>query len=460
MPSSLTQVLARYAATSSIERIPDAVKERAKQVILDEMACAQFGRRSLAGDLAARYALSLGGAEESLILGTRTRVSAQYAAFANGAAGHGEEVDGAHVVGGHPGATLVHAAVAVAERQRATGAELLNAVVLAYDVGTRLVEACGGKLPFKARMHLYSDFLYAVGATVAAGRLLGLDPVRHCHAMALVTFQTNSLASLYQEKRHISKSVCNGQFALAGVSAALMSAMGMEGVEDVLGMQDGLLDAWGVKDGANEGVHGGAQAVTRELGEDFAIMRANFKFLNAGYPIHAAVEAATELLAEHHITAASIASVQVGMPENAMRIVDNRDMHNICMQDMLGATLVRGRLSLRESPFPALLGDPTFTRLRAHIAVAVDAELNREQPNGRGSRVTIHLINGERVSRRLDAPRGHALRGGVSWADLHTKWRDGLPDCDTDKMISLAQRLEDVEDVRVLASAFTQPLPP
>ena len=44
-------------------------------------------------------------------------------------------------------------------------------------------------------------------------------------------------------------------------------------------------------------------------------------------------------------------------------------------------------------------------------------------------------------------PRGHSLRGGVSWSDLAGKWRDGLPDCDVGKMISLAQRLEDLEDI-------------
>jgi 2-methylcitrate dehydratase PrpD len=446
MTQSVSLTLAKYAASTSIEAIPEDVRERARQVILDEMGSACFGRHSLAGDLAARYARTLGGPEESLILGTRLRTPAQHAALANGAAGHGDEVDGTHVVGGHPGATLVHAAVAVAERQRASGAELLNAVVLGYDVGVRVVEACGGKLPFKARSHLYSDFMYAIGAAAAASRLLGLDPMRHCHAMALVTFQANSLASLYQEKRHISKSLCNGQFALAGVSAALMSSMGMEGVEDPLGMKDGLLDAWGVG--------GGANALTRRLGEDWAIRGANFKFINAGYPIHAAVEAATTLAADHSIGAAAIESVHVGMPENAMRVVDGRDMHNICLQDMLSAALLRGGLSLRQSPFPAVLSDPLFGRLRTRVTLGIDPDLNRDQPNGRGSNVTITTANGKTVSRRVDYPRGHSHRGGVAWSDLSAKWHDLLPARDVDRMLALAQRLDDLDDVSELSDAF------
>lgn len=449
MNTNLTSRLASYAAQTSASAIPEEVRERAKQVIFDEMACAQFGRRSLGGDLAARYAASLGGAGESLILGTSLRVAAPHAALANGAAGHGEEVDGAHVVGGHPGATLVHAAVALADRQRVSGAELLNAVVLGYDVGVRVVEACGGKFSLKQRTHLYPDFLYAVGAAVAGCRLLGLAPAGHAHAMALVTFQSNGLASLYQEPRHVSKSLCNGQFAAAGVSAALMAALGLEGVDDVLGMRDGLLAAWGEE--------GGAEAVMRGLGQDWSILGSNFKFINAGYPIHAAVEAALTLRRTHGLDSDSIASVVVGMPEKAMRVVDGRQMHNICMQDMVCAALVLGGLSLRELPFPALLADDRFVRLRPQVSVAVDSDLNREQPEGRGAHVTIHARDGRCVSHRVDAPRGHSRRGGVTWDDLAGKWRDGLPHCDVGRMLELARRMEDLDDARMLIDAFQTP---
>lgn len=446
MPSTVSLQLAKYAANTALPQIPAHVVDRAKQVILDEMASAHFGRRSLGGDLAARYVATLGGPQEALVLGTALRLPAPYAAMANGAAGHGEEVDGAHVIGGHPGATLVHAAVALAERQRVSGAELINAVVLAYDVGIRLVEACGGKFTMKSHHHLYSDFLYSIGAAVAGCRLLGLEPIRYCHAMALCTFQTNALASLYQEKRHISKSFCNGQFAYAGVSAAQMSAAGLEGVEDILGTRDGLLDTWGIE--------GGAAAVTRQLGEDWSILGANFKFINAGYPIHAAVEAATTLAAEYRLSAADIESVQVGMPENAMRVVDGREMHNICMQDMVSAALVGGGLSLRESPFPAVLLNPAFSRLRPRVTVGVDPDLNREQPDGRGSRVSITLVDGRKISRRVDHPFGHSLRGGATWPDLVAKWRDGLPDCDVGGMLALAQGLDSMEDIRTLTECF------
>jgi 2-methylcitrate dehydratase PrpD len=438
--------LARYAASTSGDRIPEHVRERAKQVILDELASSTLGRRSLGGDLAARYAATLGGAQESLILGTHLRVSAQHAALANGTAGHGEEVDGAHVIGGHPGATLVHATVAVAEKQRASGAELLNALVLAYDVGVRMVAACGNKFAVKDRHHLYADFLYAVGAAVGSSRLLGLDPLKICHAMALVTFQTNALACLFAEKRHVSKSFCNGQFSHAGVSAAMMAVAGLEGVEDVLGMKDGLLEAWGAE--------GGADVVVRQLGEDWSVMGANFKFINAGYPIHTCVEAATTLVAQDRIPLDAIASIHIGMPEKALRVVDSREMHNICVQDMVTAAVVQGGLSLRELPFPAMLQNPAYQQLRAKVTAGVDPDVNREFPNGRGTNVTVRRQDGTARSLRIDHPRGHSQRGGVTWDDLAAKWKDGLPNHDIARAITLASRLEELEDVRELVNVF------
>ena len=447
MSTTPTRQLAEYAVSTRIESLPEAVKERARHVIFDEMACAYFCQRSTAGPLAARYAMSFGGAPEASILGTNYKCSAPYAALANGTAGHGEEVDGAHVLGGHPGASIVHAAVAMAERQHVTGAELLNAVVLGYDIGVRVMKAMGGIFVVKQKYHLHADFVYAFGATAAATRLMGLDATRHCHALALASFQTNGLIAMYAEQRHISKSFCNGQYAFAGVSSALMSAAGLEGNEDMFGAPHGILDAWGTGDSR--------AALTGQLGHDFSIMSANFKFLNAGYPIHAAVEAASKAIAASGCKLEEIESVRVGMPENALRVVDNRPMHNICVQDMVTAALLRGGLTIDDIPFPDALAHPLFAQLRPRISAHVDEALNREQPDGRGSHVTVTTKAGHSYSHRVDHPRGHSLRGGVSWDDLYEKWQKSLLGCDVSKAISVAKRLDDLSDARELVKAFS-----
>ncbi|TXC72844.1 MmgE/PrpD family protein [Sphingomonas ginsenosidivorax] len=443
---TLTATVADYAAATSLARIPPEVLDRARKVVFDEMACAYFGCTSPGATAATRHVAGCGSPGEARIYGTALRASAPYAAMANGTAGHGYEVDGTHVVGGHPGASIVHTVTAIAEKQNASGAELLNAVILAYDVGVRIVEACGGKFSVRDRRHLTSDFFYAMGGTAAAARILKLSPTRHRHALALVTFQTNGLYALYAEKDHISKSFCNGQYAFAAISSAQMAQAGLEGNEDIIGSAEGVLDAWG--DGRHD------DAVVAGLGRDFKIMGANFKFYNAGYPIHTPIEAVQTIIRQNAIANDAIQSILIGMPQNAMKVVDNREMHNISVQDMVAANLAKGGLKLVDEPFPAILSDPTYKRLRTLISVAVDPELQSEFPNGRGARVTIVTRDGKRHVLRIDNPRGHSLRGDVSWDDLAEKWRGSLPNCDPGRALEIARNLDKLTSAKDLFAAF------
>jgi 2-methylcitrate dehydratase PrpD len=449
MNTLLTKEIAEYAASTSYSSLPKEAIEQAKKVIFDEIACASFGRRSVAGGLTARYVRSLNTPSEAQIFGTNQRVSAAFAAMANGAAGHGEEVDGAHPAGGHPGASIVHAAMATGEMLRATGADLVNAVVIGYEVGVRLRWACGGSFGARRRLHLHADFLYALGSAVASSRLLGLDPTRICHALALSTFQANGLYATYAEHRHISKSFCEGQYAYAGVSAALMSTLGLEGHEDIIGAPSGLLDAWGEEQGRNLMVEG--------LGQDYSIMGASFKFFNAGYPIHSSLEAALSLVHDHKIDIDTIDHVTVTMNDNARRIVDNRSMHNICLQDMLAANLVRGGLKLDDEPFPGILTDSSYQDLRQRISVESDPAFVDSDVSRLGAKVTIVTRDGNKLSASVRHPRGYDSQGRIGWNDLEEKWAGNVKGCDLQSAITLAKNLEDVEDVTLLARMFGAP---
>lgn len=440
--TSVTRAIADYSSSTRAASVPAVVRERAKLVIFDELCCATFGRSQPAGTLAAKYAATQAGQPEAHILGSGTYTSAPLAALVNGTSGHADEIDGAHVVGGHPGATLVHAAFALAEQQHAGGGDLLNAVILGYDIGVRMIAACGGTFTVKNTHHLHADFLHAIGAAAAGSRLLGLSASTYPHAMALATFQSNGLCVLFQEREHVSKAFCNGQYAFAGVSAALMAAAGLEGADDFFGGEHGLLDAWGDPDGA--------RLATEGLGRDYAIMQSNFKFVRAGYPIHAAVEAGLALLQDERLAAESIDAVEVGMPEHALRVVDNRKMHNICLQDMLAVALIHGGLDLGTSYFPDALADERFTRLRSRVTLRVDPGLQAEQPNGRGARVSVTTVDGRTFSRRVDHPHGHSARGGITWADLVHKWRQALPAYDIDAIEASMRQLEDTDDLRTL----------
>jgi 2-methylcitrate dehydratase PrpD len=103
-----------------------------------------------------------------------------------------------------------------------------------------------------------------------------------------------------------------------------------------------------------------------------------------------------------------------------------------------------------------VLDDPAFAPLRARVRVVVNPLLEAQAPNGRGAVVTITTRDGRKVSERVDHPRGHSARGGVTWDELAVKWRDAAPEQDVDSWIVAARKLEDLEHVGRLSGLFTR----
>lgn len=137
-----------------------------------------------------------------------------------------------------------------------------------------------------------------------------------------------------------------------------------------------------------------------------------------------------------------------------MRVVNNRAMHSICVQDMLAVRLARGGLDLAADYFPDILDDSTYRDIRSRIDVDVDLDLEKEQPTGRGAVVTIVTDDGASHTDRVDHPRGHSLGGPVGWDDLRVKWRTALPGVDVDRATRLAARIDELDDIDLLTTVF------
>ena len=445
-----TDVFADYAAGSAFSALPAVAVDQTKLILFDELACAYVGRELPPGRLTAGYVRRLGAAGPSTVIGTAVRTAASFAALANGTAGHGDEFDGAHITDGHPGASVVHAALAVAEAAAATGADLINAVALGYDIGTRLVHAVGGAYSLRYRHHVHSDHLHSYGAAAAAARLMRLSAQGQRHAMALTAGQAGGLAVIFAERRHMSKSLSNGLAAYAGVMSAELAAAGFEGHDEILDAQHGPLD-W-------------CEDVPPDLGADlgtaFAVMGANFKFFSAGYPIHAPVEGALTILREASLAVDDVARVTVGMNSGAIDTVRNRKMHSIDVAHMTAVAMVHDGLGFDVAHSDAAHASPAVAALQERIEIVADAELDRTQPRGRGARVAIVTTGGARHEAFVEHPMGYCLRGGVDWEALDGKWRALLtPRMGAegyDRYLGACRRLERLEDLTALTAPLRQ----
>src|SRR5207247_6346668 len=113
------------------------------------------------------------------VIGTRRRTTPDLASFANGAAFRFLDFNDTYVgrFAVHP-SDHIAACLAVAEAERASAQDLITAIVIAYEVNCRLVDA------FDITTRGWDPPVFSLPAVaLAAGKLMKLSPDRLTHAV-------------------------------------------------------------------------------------------------------------------------------------------------------------------------------------------------------------------------------------------------------------------------------------
>src|SRR6202795_3955523 len=136
----LAERLAAYADRLRNDDIDAATVERVKTHVIDTIGCGIGAFDEKPVGICRAVALAAGG--NATIIGTDRRTTPDLAAFANGAAFRYFDFNDTYV-----GSFAVHpsdhiaACLAVAEAERASAQDLMVAIVIAYEVNCRLVDA-------------------------------------------------------------------------------------------------------------------------------------------------------------------------------------------------------------------------------------------------------------------------------------------------------------------------------
>ncbi|HSV46038.1 MAG TPA: MmgE/PrpD family protein, partial [Ramlibacter sp.] len=259
------QVFARYAAAFTGQALPAEVMHHAKRAVVDWYASVYPGlSREPVRLLEEVLAEDLDRGSARLILGRAA--TARAAAMINAAAAHAAEVDDSfREAMYHPGAATISAALAAAHSTGCTGQEFLRAVVLGYEVSTRIGIALGrGHYKYWHNTGTVGTF----GAAAAAGYLLRLSETQFAHALATAATFAAGLQQAFRMDS-MSKPLHPGRAAEGGLLAAQLASRGITGSLDVLDGAAGLGVA--MSTGADW------YQVGTTLGRDFHITRTTFK---------------------------------------------------------------------------------------------------------------------------------------------------------------------------------------
>jgi aconitate decarboxylase len=226
-----TRRIAEFVSTLTYDRIPTAVRERIKLLILDSLGCAIYGAKLEWCRILQATLQELDATRTTSVWGTGLRLSSPHAALVNGTQVQGFELDDVHRHGVlHVGAVTLPALIAVAESHAGlTGRELLTAAVAGYEIGPR-VGRCMGQEHIGQGWHSGATVgVYAAAA--GAARALSLSPDQTVHALGIAGTQSAGLMAA--QYGAMVKRMHAGRAAQSGLYGALLAKSGFTGIVDV-----------------------------------------------------------------------------------------------------------------------------------------------------------------------------------------------------------------------------------
>lgn len=444
-PAAVMAALRTFIASAPIRPLPPEVSEKTKQHILSMLACMISGTTLKPGRLAIEMARSYEGSGQACIPGTDILVLGEIAAFANGMTSRAGESDDVHTRSrAHPGASIVPAALAMAERERRSGDHLIRAVCAGYDVGCRIVPGLGlAHLEDKGfGPHAFGQLW---GAAVAAGVLVGVDERKAAYLLSYAAQQTGGLMSWYNDEELVETCFfMGGMPARDGYWAATMVAAGFTANPNVFATRFNFQETF--SDIAN------ISEFVDALGERYEVMETNIKPWPVGSPIHASLASLLALRAAHDLRPDNVAKIVARTPARDGVIVLGRNSPNINFRHVMSIALIDGAISLKSAHDYARMRDPEVLAVGERIEVILDDELQKLMPN-RTAILEVTTTDGRVLTHRTDAIPGTPANP-MSQAQVE-EVASGLiaPVMGEDRaarIIETVRNLEQVEDVREL----------
>jgi 2-methylcitrate dehydratase PrpD len=326
-----------------------------------------------------------------------------------------------------------------------SGERLLRAVALGYDIGPRVVAAMGGPTVQDEGHNSTHSIAGVFGAAAAGGCIAGLDAQRMRWLLDYTAQQSSGIASWQRDVDHIEKGfVFGGMPARSGATSALLVHTGWSGVDDVLSGADNFFLA--------HATHADPTLLVAQLGTRFEVTRTNIKKWTVGSPIQAPLDALELLLKAHAIKATQVQQVVVRVATNEARIVNNREIPDICLQHMVAVMLVDGTVSFKSAHETARMKDPAVLAQRAKVQLLPDEELEKRRP-AREATVEIVLMDGTKWREHVAAVRG-TMGNPMTRDEVVAKCRDlmspVLGASTATKLVDTVLGLESVQNVRAL----------
>jgi len=380
---------------------PAEERAGAARALLDTVGVTLAGASQPAARIVQRV-VEADGSGPCRVLGTALVASPGNAALANGTAAHALDYDDMCFVSlAHPSAPLVSAALALADAAGASGAALLDAYVIGFEIEGRLGRAMNPR-HYQRGWHCTST-LGTIGAAAAASRLLGLDATAAGHALAIAASEASGLKENFGT---MVKPLHAGLAARNGVLAAQLAKSGMTASAAAIEGPQGFLAAM---DSSQPSLAG----VVADLGTRWEILDTGItvKLYPSCAGTHPALDALLDLKRRERFAGGDVESVEIGVdPIVPTILIYDRPSSGLegkfSMPFCAAAALVHGQVGL-ETFEASPIADPAIVAMQARITMRIDPALDASAPPLTQARVTVRLRDGRVLTASANGARGY-----------------------------------------------------
>ena len=450
----LAERLAAYADRLRYDDIDAATIERVKSHVIDVLGCGIAAFDEPPVRICRDVALATSGGA-SLVIGTARRTTPELAAFANGAAFRYYDLNDAYVgrMAGHP-SDHIAACLAVAESERASAAELITSIVLAYEINCRLIDA----LDIAAR-GWDPPVLSLPAVALAAGKLMKLPADQLLQAVNLAINDHIPMGQTRTQTNSDWKGLADAEAARNAVFAATLARGGLTGPAPIFEGRKGFFELVSGPADVDVDAFGGR-------GVPFRIHQCGIKPYQSVIYAQTAIEAGIALAREvgdlDRIAAIEIATSRRGYEQTGRDpekwTPATRDTADHSLPYITARAMFDGDIN-NDSYAPEKLRDPRILAFMHKITVREDPALTaRTGPSTVPTRVTAILADGQRIVREVDDVPGFVGRP-MGRPDIERKFRSNIghrwPPQRTDATLQALWALDRTDDLSSLLGTLS-----
>jgi 2-methylcitrate dehydratase PrpD len=413
--TAVAEHLANAIAALDASKLPDAVREKCEELLIDVVGLCVTARNE------DYVKAALAGWDDDgpcTAIGHAKPMSTAGAAFVNGTAAHGEDFDDTFEGGPvHAGAVIVPAVLAACERHNPDGRSALLGIAVGVETMCRL-SLVAPMQTHKAGFHPTAIF-GAMAAAAAVGAALKLTPRQLVDALGIVGSMASGIIE-YLAEGAWTKRMHAGWAAQSGIRAALLAQAGFLGPRTVFEGTHGLFHGF-----ANT-TAGDYAAVTGDFGQRWVTETLAFKPYPCGTMTHPYIDCARRLAAKANAADIKEMVCEVGEgtvhrlwePLAAKRRPANGYAGKFSTPYCIAAGFVRGNVGLSDFS-DAAVRDPAVVALAAKVRYEIDPA--NPYPKNFTGHIRATLDDGRVIEERQPHMRGGAHEP-LTRADIEDKF--------------------------------------